>query len=144
MNHSTLPLPGLSPVAGKAVLARFDGGLLSSDAGVLALREVDKHLRVAERLAACIDDPRSQDQVVHRLPDLIRFRLLMIAAGYADGNDAISLRSDPIFKMAQDVLPSDRDLASQPTLSRLENMPDARSLVRMVTRPHGVVRLECY
>ena len=130
MNHSTLPLPGLSPVAGKAVLARFDGGLLSSDAGVLALREVDKHLRVAERLAACIDDPRSQDQVVHRLPDLIRFRLLMIAAGYEDGNDAISLRSDPIFKMAQDVLPSDRDLASQPTLSRLENMPDARCLVR--------------
>ena len=52
MNHSTLPLPGLSPVGGKTVLARFDGGLLSSDAGVLALREVDKHLRVAERLAA--------------------------------------------------------------------------------------------
>ena len=59
MNHSTLSLPGLSPVAGKAVLARFDGGLLSSDAGVLALREVDKRLRVAERLAACIDDPQS-------------------------------------------------------------------------------------
>ena len=140
MNHSTLPLPGLSPVAGKAVLARFDGGLLSSDAGVLALREVDKHLRVAERLAACIDDPRSQDQVVHRLPDLIRFRLLMIAAGYEDGNDAISLRSDPIFKMAQDVLPSDRDLASQPTLSRLENMPDARCLVRM---GRALVELYC-
>jgi Transposase DDE domain group 1 len=140
MNHSTLPLPGLSPVAGKTVLARFDGGLLSSDAGVLALREVDKHLRVAERLASCINDPRSQDQVIHRLPDLIRFRLLMIAAGYADGNDAISLRSDPIFKMAQDVLPSDRDLASQPTLSRLENMPDARCLVRM---GQALVELYC-
>ena len=140
MNHSTLPLPGLSPVGGKTVLARFDGGLLSSDAGVLALREVDKRLRVAERLAACIKDLRSQDQVVHRLPDLIRFRLLMIAAGYADGNDAISLRSDPIFKMAQDVLPSDRDLASQPTLSRLENMPDARSLVRM---GRALVELYC-
>src|SRR4051812_7057480 len=93
MNHSTLPLPGLSPVAGKTVLARFDGGLLSSDAGVLALREVDRQLRVAERLASCIDDPRSQDQVVHRLPDLIRFRLLMIAAGYEDCNDATSLRA---------------------------------------------------
>src|SRR4051812_40396137 len=131
MNHSTLPLPGLSPVGGKTVVARFDGGLLSSDAGLLALREVEKRLGVAERLAACIDDPRSQDQVVHRLADLIRFRLLMIAAGYEDCNDATSLRADPIFKMAQDVLPSDRHLASQPTLSRLENVPDARSLVRM-------------
>ena len=140
MNHSTLPLPGLSPVGGKTALARFDGGLLSSDAGVLALREVDKRLRVAERLAACIKDLRSQDQVVHRLPDLIRFRLLMIAAGYADGNDAISLRSDPIFKMAQDVLPSERDLASQPTLSRLENMPNARALVRM---GRAMVELYC-
>jgi hypothetical protein len=131
MNHSTLPLPGLSPVGGKTVVARFDGGLLSSDAGVLALREVEKRLSVAERLAACINDPRSQDQIVHRLADLIRFRLMMIAAGYEDCNDATSLRSDPIFKMAQDVLPSDRDLASQPTLSRLENVPDARSLLRM-------------
>jgi hypothetical protein len=131
MHHSTLPLPGLSPVGGKTVVARFDGGLLSSDAGLLALREVEKRLGVAERLAACIDDPRSQDQVVHRLADLIRFRLLMIAAGYEDCNDATSLRADPIFKMAQDVLPSDRHLASQPTLSRLENVPDARSLLRM-------------
>jgi hypothetical protein len=131
MNDSTLPLPGLSPVSGKTVVARFDGGLLSSDAGVLALREVERRLGVAERLAACINDPRDQDQVVHRLSDLIRFRLMMIAAGYEDGNDATHLRSDPIFKMAQDVLPSRRDLASQPTLSRLENWPDARSLLRM-------------
>ena len=66
--------------------------------------------------------------------------LLMIAAGYEDGNDATGLRADPIFKMAQDVLPSDRHLASQPTLSRLENMPDARSLVRM---GRALVELYC-
>ena len=53
MNEPTLPLDGLSPVRGKAVVARFDGGLLSSDSGVIALAQVDRRLRVAERLAAC-------------------------------------------------------------------------------------------
>src|SRR5215211_3942722 len=131
MNDPMLPLPGLSPVSGKAVVAKFDGGLLSSDAGVLALREVEKRLRVADRLAACIDDPRAPDQITHTLADIIRFRLLMIAAGYEDGNDASDLRRDPLFKMALDRAPSDRELCSQPTISRLENRPDVRSLLRI-------------
>src|SRR3954452_19506190 len=92
MNDPTLPLPGLSPVSGKAVVAKFDGGLLSSDGGVLALREVEKRLRVADRFAACIKDPRAPDQITHTLADIIRFRLLMIAAGYEDGNDASGRR----------------------------------------------------
>ena len=112
MNEPTLPLDGLSPVRGKAVVARFDGGLLLSDSGVIALAQVDRRLRVAERLAACIDDPRSPDQVVHSLADMIGFRMKMIAAGYEDGNDANRLRADPVVKMAQDALPSGRDLAS--------------------------------
>src|SRR3954452_15891037 len=131
MNELTLPLPGLSPVAGKSVVAQFDGGLLSSDGGVLALREVEQRLRVADRIAACIKDPRAPDQITHTLADIIRFRLLMIAAGYEDGNDASDLRRDPLFKMALDRAPSDRELCSQPTLSRLENLPDIRSLLRM-------------
>ena len=53
-----LPLPGLSPVSGKTVIAKFDGGLLSSDGGVLVLREGEQRLRVADRLAACMIDPR--------------------------------------------------------------------------------------
>src|ERR1700712_2645330 len=131
MNAPTLPLPGLSPVAGKSVVAKFDGGLLSSDGGVLALREVEKRLRVADRFAACIEDPRAPDQITHTLANIIRFRLLMIAAGYEDGNDASDLRRDPLFKMALDLAPSDRELCSQPTISRLENQPDVRSLLRM-------------
>src|SRR3712207_5922093 len=55
----------------------------------------------------------------------------MIAAGYEDGNDAAALRRDPLFKMARDRAPSDRELCSQPTISRLENRPDVRSLLRM-------------
>ena len=131
MTDPMLPLPGLSPVSGKSVVAKFDGGLLSSDGGVLVLREVEQRLRVAERLAECLVDPRAPDLITHTLDDIIRFRLLMIGAGYEDGNDADSLRSDPLFKMALDLAPSDRELCSQSTISRLENLPDARALLRM-------------
>ena len=131
MNDPMLPLPGLSPVSGKAIVAKFDGGLLSSDGGILVLREVEQRLRIADRMAACIKDPRAPDQITHGLADIIRFRLLMIAAGYEDGNDADTLRCDPMFKMALDLSPSDRELCSQSTISRLENLPDARALLRM-------------
>jgi hypothetical protein len=131
MVDPTLPLPGLSPVAGKEVVARFDGGRLSSDGGLLVLREIERRLSVADRLAACIADPRDPGSTVHPLADIIRFRLLMIAAGYEDGNDATGLRADPIFKMALERLPSGRNLCSQSTISRLENLPDARTLLRL-------------
>jgi hypothetical protein len=97
MVDPTFPLPGLSPVSGKAIVARFDGGRLSSDGGLLVLREVEKRLGVADRLAACIRDPRDPDLITHSLADMIRFRMLMIAAGYEDGNDANDLRNDPMF-----------------------------------------------
>lgn len=107
MDNSTLPLPGLSPLSGKRLDVRFDGGMLSSDGGILLLREVEQRLRVADRLAACIKDPRSPEHLTHSLADIIGFRLMMIAAGYEDGNDAASLRADPMFKMALDLTPSD-------------------------------------
>jgi hypothetical protein len=131
MVDSTPFLPGLSPVRGKAVVARFDGGRLSSQGGLLALREVERRLGVAERLAACLKDPRAPERVWHRLAEIIRFRLLMIAAGYEDGNDADRLRTDPMFKLALDRLPSDEELCSQSTISRLENLPDTRALLRL-------------
>ena len=127
----TPPLPGLSPAAGKSIIARFDGGQLSSDAGVLVLREVEQRLGIAERLAACIDDPRLPGRVRHAVVDILRFRMLMIAAGYEDGNDADSLRHDPAFKLALDHLPGGDALCSQPTISRTENRPGTRSLPRM-------------
>ncbi len=68
MIEPTLPLPWLSPIEGWAVVARFDGGEVSSDAGVLALREIESRLGVADRLATCLDDPRAPDRVVHLLP----------------------------------------------------------------------------
>ena len=68
---------------------------------------------------------------MHRLAQIIRFRIMMIAAGYEDGNDADTLRRDPMFKLALDRLPSDEELCSQSTISRLENLPDRRALLRL-------------
>ena len=124
-------LPGLSPVRGKAVVARFDGGRLSSEGGLLALREIERRLGMADRLATCLNDPRAPEKVQHRLAEIIRFRMLMIAAGYEDGNDADALRRDPMFKLALDRLPSGEELCSQSTISRLENLPDIRALLRL-------------
>ncbi len=137
---STPSLPGLSPVAGKPLIARFDGGQLSSDGGLLVLGEVERRLGLAERLAACIDDPRAPERIRHGLAAILRFRMLMIAAGYEDGNDADTLRHDPIFKLALDHLPEDAALCSQPTISRLENLPGPRALLRMA---RAMVELYC-
>src|SRR3954449_4592420 len=124
-------LPGLSPICGRAIEARFDGELMSSDGGLLVLREVEQRLGIAQRLATCIRDPRAPERIVHGLDEIIRFRMLMIAAGYEDGNDADSLRADPLFKLAMDRLPEQGDLCSQSTVSRTENLPDRHALLRM-------------
>ena len=123
MNDPIPPPPGLSSVSGKSVVAEFDGGLLSSDGGILALREVEQQPRVAGRLAARLVDPRAPDRITRSLADIIRFRLLVIGVGYEDGVDANCLRSDPMFKMALDLTPSDRELCSHSTISRLETLP---------------------
>jgi len=73
----TPALPGLSPIGGRPVIARFDGSHMSSDGGLLVLRKVERRLDVAKRLAACLTDPRNPDRVVHGLDEIIRFRLLM-------------------------------------------------------------------
>src|SRR5690349_2707161 len=117
MTEATGYLPGLSPVEGKPVRVAFDGGRLTSDAGVLVLAEIERRLGIAERLARCIEDPRSAARVDHTLVEMIRFRALLIAAGYADANDCDALRTDPAFKMAVGRLPETTDpLCSQPTM----------------------------
>lgn len=124
-------LPGLSPVHGRAIEARFDAALMSSDGGLLVLREIEQRQKLATRLAGCIADPRAPERIQHGLDEIIRFRMLMIAAGYEDGNDADSLRADPLFKLAMDRLPEHTDLCSQSTVSRTENLVDRHALLRM-------------
>jgi hypothetical protein len=134
-------LPGLSPVAGKPMHAAFDGGRLTSDAGVLVLAEVERRLDIAERLARCLADPRDPERVRHTVVEMIRFRALLIAAGYPDANDCDALRADPAFKLAVGRLPeSGDDLCSQPTMCRLENLPGPTALKRMMA---ALVELFC-
>jgi hypothetical protein len=130
-----------SPVAGKTVRAAFDGGRLTSNVGVLLLADIERRLGIAERLARCIADPRLPERVHHAVADMIRFRVLLIAAGYPDANDCDSLRSDPAFKMALGRAPeTGPDLCSQPTMCRLENLPSATPLKRMMA---AMVELFC-
>ena len=125
-------LPGLSPVCGKPLHARFDGGLVSSDGGLLLFREVEARLGLAARLAAGMNDGRDPDRVTHTAADIIRFRMLGIVAGYEDGNDCNALRTDPVFKLAAGRLPESGDrLCSQSTVSRLENTPSRTTLYRL-------------
>ncbi len=141
MAESAPALPGLSPVAAKPVHAAFDGGRLTSDAGVLVLAEIERRLGIAERLARCLADPRDRERVQHTTAEMIRFRVLLIAAGYPDANDCDALRADPAFKMALGRLPeSGTDLCSQPTMSRLENLPGSTALKRMMA---AMIELFC-
>jgi hypothetical protein len=138
--ETTAALPGLSPVADKPIIAAFDAEGFSASGGLLTLREIEQRLGLAPRLAAPIADPREPTQVVHPLEDIVRFRMLMIAAGYEDGNDADVLRHDPMFKLALGRLPTSEPLCSQLTISRLENRPDKRALLRM---GYGLIDLYC-
>ena len=111
----------LSPLSHKPVVVSNDGGALTSDAGVLLLRRLDERLGLTQRLAGCLEDQREPVKVRHDVLSLLRQRVYQIALGYEDCNDADHLRADPALKLAVGRAPWEDDLASQPTLSRLEN-----------------------
>jgi len=135
MSHDTPILPGLSPVDGLDVHARFDGGALSSDGGVLLLREIERKMGISDVLAACLADRRDASRTQHSYSSMIRARMMAIACGYEDCDDMDALRHDPAMKMACERAPDAAlGLASQPTLSRLENLAGWRSLARMGLR----------
>jgi hypothetical protein len=126
-------LPFSFPAIGrKKITAAFDGGRISSDGGVMLLAAAERHLQLADRLAAAIHDPRDPARVKHAMADILRARIFAIACGYEDANDLDLLRSDPAFKLACGRLPdSGPDLCSQPTCSRLENLPDLKTVIRL-------------
>ena len=110
-------LPG---TGGKKVTAAFDGGLISSDGGVLLLAGADRRLGLIDTLARLIPDHRDPDRITHSVADIMRARVFAIACGYADANDLDTLRHDPAFRIARGRAPeSGGALASQPTISRL-------------------------
>jgi len=104
----------------RRLTADFEGGQITSDAGLLALRQFDHQQRLTENLARLLTDPRCPAKVRHSLLSLLRQRLYQIVAGYEDANDAARLRHDPTFQLLADQS-FGQALASQPTLSRWEN-----------------------
>lgn len=111
--------------------AAFDGGRITSDGGLLWLAEADRDLGLCEAVAEHVPEWRGRS-VSHSLLALVRQRVYQMASGYEDQNDANTLRSDPLLKLVLGRLPeSDADLASQPTLSRLENAPGTKDCLRI-------------
>ncbi len=102
---------------------QFSGLDLSSDAGLLLVRQAEERLGICRGLAGCIPEWREPAKVVHPLLDLVSQRVYQIVGGYEDANDSNQLRHDPIYKIACDRLPAlgKNALASQPTITRLEN-----------------------
>lgn len=115
--------------SGPAVLVEVAEEQLSSDAGLLPLRQFDERLGLTESFAAQIRDGRQG--CLHSVVEMVRQRVFGILAGYEDQNDHDTLRSDGVFKLVAGRSPEGRDLASQPTLSRLENAITAGDLLRM-------------
>jgi hypothetical protein len=122
----------LPSICKKKVTAAFDGGQISSDGGVLLLAGADRRLGLIDTLAAIIPDHRDPALITHTMSDILRARVFAIACGYPDADDLDDLRRDPAFKLACGRLPeTGDDLHSQPTMSRWENAPDQRTLIRM-------------
>jgi hypothetical protein len=121
------------PAADFTVRADFTGGEISSDLGVLLLSAVDRRIGLMDRLTGSIVDSRHASYVKHSMRDLLSQRVVQIASGYEDGNDANTLRRDPLFKLAAGRAPLDDDnlLACGATFSRLEGALRRRDIYRM-------------
>jgi hypothetical protein len=116
----------------RPVVAKFDQRQGSSDGGAILLKAAERRLGLTSALAAGLRDDRQPGKVQHELRELITQRVMALALGYEDANDAARLASDPIHKLLVGRDPVDgEDLASQPTLSRFENAPDRKELLRM-------------
>ena len=114
-----------------ALEAAFDGGRITSDGGLVWLAKMDEELGLCEAISECVPEWRNR-RGRHPLCSLVRQRIFQIACGYDDQNDSDALREDPLLKMVCGSLPeSGQDLASQPTISRMENAATMRSCHRI-------------
>jgi hypothetical protein len=114
-------------VEGRSVVAAFDGGTVTSDAGALLLGATDRAIGLVERFAGCFQDGRDPDQVIHEIPAMVAQRVFGLALGYEDVNDHDELRHDPVLGVLAGCLsarhPRCAPLAGKSTLNRLEHAP---------------------
>lgn len=108
----------------RKIEAGFCGGAVSSDGGIMALRAADRRTGLCKALDAVLEDPRNADLITHRQIDLLRQRIYGLALGYEDLNDHDTLRGDLVWQSAVE---RGEELASSPTLCRLENRADRTS-----------------
>jgi hypothetical protein len=130
--HTTTECLLFPDIFDRPVVAKFDQRESSSDGGAILLKAAERRLGLTSALAGCLRDDRQAGKVQHELRELTTQRVMALALGYEDANDAARLASDPIHKLLVGRDPIDgEDLASQPTLSRFENAPDRKELLRM-------------
>jgi len=131
--NQTVYSPILLPkIQDKSVVLDFNGGLISSDSGVLLLKEIEEQIGLIKAIEKVIPESRDTRYVKHAIHDLLMQRVAQIACGYEDANDCNDLRNDPIFKILADRYPeSGEALASQPTMSRFENSISRTTLYRI-------------
>jgi Transposase DDE domain group 1 len=110
------------------IVLDFNGGEITSDSGLLLLRQFDAQLALTKKLTGLFNDWRNALFIEHHTHEMLCQRIYQIAAGYQDCNDADTLRSDPTF---QTIVGKSDPLASQPTLSRLENHADEQTIERL-------------
>ena len=111
------------PVAGRRVEGRFDGKKLSTDGGLLLVREVASACRFFTRLKSCFIDARNQDAITHSVESLIQQRVYGLLAGYEDLQDHDDFRHDPVAQIIAGRIPGEAPLAGHSTLGRLELCP---------------------
>ena len=129
--HHTTERLLFEDIQGKKIEVDFDGGQVSSDAGMLFLREVERRMKLLDGVSKILHDRRHPSYTRHSLLDMLKQRVFQIACGYEDADDADTLRQDPALKMACERLPEGAPLASQPTFSRLENSVSRTDLYRI-------------
>jgi len=117
----------------REIVARFDGGTISSDGGALLLRQTDKRLNLLPRLAECFLDGRNQKQVEHTIGEMLAQRIYGLALGYEDLNDHEQLRKDPLFGVLAGREESDAPLAGKSTLNRMEMGAGAKDRYKKIT-----------
>ena len=128
MTNCTPNLMSMSPLNGKKIQVSFSGGSITSESGLLLIREVDRNIGLTKKISAIIKDTRHQSYIHHNLADLIRQRVYAIVAGYEDVNDHDQLCHDPGFQIS---VGRDVKLASSSTLSRFENSIDKGSMIEI-------------
>src|SRR5271156_5075352 len=111
---------GFKACGKREIVARFDGGTISSDGGAFLLRQTDQRLNLLPRLAECFLDSRNQERVEHSILEMLSQRIYGLALGYEDINDHEQLRTDPVFGILAGRDELEEPLAGKSTLNRME------------------------